>query len=75
MEVSSDNNDEEDDNNKGAGSPEESCINPYYNCSCHKNKGHPAPPAPPAMGGYYGEDATQFVGELLGVAGICLLLL
>ncbi|KAG2621417.1 hypothetical protein PVAP13_3NG321300 [Panicum virgatum] len=55
--------DEDDDTSNAAGSQDELCTIPYCNCSCHKKKG-PAPPAPPpappAMGGYCGEDSTQF---------------
>ena len=63
MEVSSGNNEEEQDENKGASSPKEPCTNPYCYCPCHKNNGppvSPAPPAPLATGGYYGDGSTQF---------------
>ena len=63
MEVSSGNNEEEEDENKGASPPKEPCTNPYCNSPCNKNKGPPVLPvlpAPPATGGYYGDDATLF---------------
>ena len=64
MEVSQGNkDDEDDDNSKGGTSQEEQCTIPYCKCPCHNNKGPTAPPPqppPPAMGGYYGEGATQF---------------
>ena len=65
-EVSSGYKDDEDDgNNNGAGSQVALCNDPYCTCPNHKNKGTtmsppPPPPPPPAMGGYYGEGATQF---------------
>ena len=59
-EVSEGNKDDEiDDTSNAAGSQDEPCTIPYCNCLCHKKKG-PAPPAPPAMGGYCGEGSTQF---------------
>ena len=63
IEVSIGNNEEEEDDNKGASPPKEPCTNPYCNCPCHNNNGPPilpAPPAPPATGGYYGDCSTQF---------------